>query len=134
MNQAVAWKATRHGHPVGWGSSPELAARAAERVGITRCDVEPAPWASYWATLQARRETPFRSERELLEKLLAAAHEERQGMVEFGCEDEDLAAVEARVRDLRRDLRGLDDAARQGVLLPPPPLAPVGLRGDRLDS
>ena len=70
---AVAWIAHRHGAPVGWGSTPELAARSAARMGVTRCEVEPAPWTSCNGAARALRDRSWRTERELLRQLLAAA-------------------------------------------------------------
>ena len=69
----VAWIAHRHGTPVGWGSTPECAARSAARLGLTRCEVEPAPYRSYPVVHRALVRRGWRTERELLEQLLAAA-------------------------------------------------------------
>lgn len=74
---AVAWIAHRHGTPVGWGSTPECAARSAARLGLTRCEVEPAPWRSWWPVRCELVGRSWRTERELLEQLLAAAHRDR---------------------------------------------------------
>ena len=71
----VAWLATRHGEYVGWGSTPELAAQSAARVGMMKCDVEPAPWTSYWPVCRALRDRRWRTEKDLLEQLLVSALE-----------------------------------------------------------
>ena len=73
--QSVSWAATRFGEYVGWGSTPEMAARSAEILGMTRCEVEPVPWDTHGLILRRLAHRPWRNERELLESLLASCLE-----------------------------------------------------------
>ena len=71
----VAWAATRFGEYVGWGSTPEMAARSAQLLGMSRCEVEPVPWDDYGPILRRLAHRPWRNERELLESLLSSCLE-----------------------------------------------------------
>lgn len=74
-NLPIAWAATRFGEYVGWGSTPEMAARSAMLLGMTRCEVEPVPWDAYESILRGLSHRSWRTERELLETLLASCLE-----------------------------------------------------------
>ena len=69
MPDAIAYVATRHGSLVGWGTTPEHAARSAGRLGLTRCEVEPAPFDAWMAVDRSLRLRCWQTERELLEEL-----------------------------------------------------------------
>ena len=76
MTDAIAFIASRHGELVGWGSTPESAARSAARLGLSRCEIEPAPYTSYPAVAQSLHRRSWRTEKDLLDKLRRECLEE----------------------------------------------------------
>ena len=109
----IAWAATRFGEYVGWGPTPEMAARSAALLGMTRCEVEPVPWDAYEFILRGLSHRCWRTERELLEALLVSALENLDPD-SYPLDHVDEDAVHRRIDALETALAELDH---------PPPLS-----------